>query len=227
MKSLTVFPLLSLASLLTRSTNALPLNSTIQRTAGGFLPPIPTAIAFSPDTITSLQLILTNELFEVAFFSSLHANITSHTHGYTLGGYDLGDSSNSIAADIERIVAQEYLHAAQAAGLIAAAGGVAPQACQYDFHTTTFDDAIAVAGTFTDLVLGTLQDVQLQAAIHGDLPIVPAVGSVIGNEGEQEGFFRLLQHKTSLVRTPPHGISKGFGVERAQSGFHRPRVLRP
>jgi len=185
MKSLTISSLLSLASFLTPLTTALPLNSTIQRTAGCFLPPIPSSITFSPDTITSLQLILTNELFEVAFFESLYHNITSRQHGYTLGGSPLDNSADAIAADIERIIAQEYLHATQAAGLIAAAGGVAPQACSYTFHTTTFDDAIALAGTFTDLVLGTLQDVQLQAAIHGDLPIVPAVGSVIGNEGEQ------------------------------------------
>lgn len=46
---------------------------------------------------------------------------------------------------------------------------------------------------FTDVVLGTLQDIQLRLAQNNadeGPAVVPIIGSVIGNEGEQTGFFR-------------------------------------
>lgn len=60
---------------------------------------------------------------------------------------------------------------------------------------TDFQSAIALAGTFTDVVLGTLQDVNQVFAKNGDDGLVRAVTSVVGNEAEQEGFFRLMQKK--------------------------------
>lgn len=58
-----------------------------------------------------------------------------------------------------------------------------------------FQSAIALAGTFTDLVLGTLQDVNQIFAKNQDDGLVRAVTSVVGNEASQEGFFRLMQKK--------------------------------
>ena len=43
------------------------------------------------------------------------------------------------------------------------------------------DDAINLARTFTDVVLGTLQDAQSAFATDGDAELVPLIGSVIGN----------------------------------------------
>lgn len=70
------------------------------------------------------------------------------------------------------------------------------QGCKYTFPVDNFDDAIALAGTFTDVVLGTLQDVQQIFASLNASGLVRGIGSVIGQEGEQEGFYRILQSKT-------------------------------
>jgi len=69
------------------------------------------------------------------------------------------------------------------------------QACDYTFPVEDFQSAIALAGLFTDLVMGTLQDVQQIFAQVNASGLVRGVGSVIGQEGEQEGLYRLLQGK--------------------------------
>jgi hypothetical protein len=69
---------------------------------------------------------------------------------------------------------------------------VAP--CLYDFPVSTFDEAISLAQTFTSVVLGTLQNVVLNMGEHGDAAFTQDISSVIGQEGEQEGWFRLLGH---------------------------------
>jgi hypothetical protein len=62
-------------------------------------------------------------------------------------------------------------------------------------RVSTFDEAIALAATFTDVVLGTLQAASLAFATNGDAGLVPLIGSVIGQEGEQEGWYRIVQGK--------------------------------
>lgn len=64
--------------------------------------------------------------------------------------------------------------------------------CKYHFPTTNIDDAFALAESFTMLVVGTLQDVSQTLAINGDNGVVRAISSVIGQEGEQSGFYRSL-----------------------------------
>jgi hypothetical protein len=74
--------------------------------------------------------------------------------------------------------------------------GVDPiQPCEYAFPVTDFKSAIALAGTFTAVVLGTLQDAVENFARGGDFDVARQIASVIGNEGEQEGWYRLLQGK--------------------------------
>lgn len=74
--------------------------------------------------------------------------------------------------------------------------GVDPiQPCEYTFPVTDFKSAIALAGTFTAVVLGTLQDAVDNFAKGGDNDVARQIASVIGNEGEQEGWYRLLQKK--------------------------------
>lgn len=51
---------------------------------------------------------------------------------------------------------------------------------------------MALAETFTAVVMGTLQDASQLFAKNGDNGPVRAVASVIGQEGEQNGFFRIL-----------------------------------
>lgn len=71
-------------------------------------------------------------------------------------------------------------------------GAFAPQPCTYQFPTTDIRSAISLAETFTAVVLGTLQDASQLLATNGDAGPVRAVASVIGQEGEQNGYFRSL-----------------------------------
>jgi hypothetical protein len=73
----------------------------------------------------------------------------------------------------------------------------APVPCKYQFPTTTVVEAVILAETFTSVVLGTLQDAAQLFAKNGDDGPVRAVASVIGQEGEQNGFYRIL-----LARKP-------------------------
>ena len=63
---------------------------------------------------------------------------------------------------------------------------------------TTFNDAIALAETFTAVVLGALQDANVLFTGDGAPGPVRLVSSVIGQEGEQNGYYRVL-----LERIPP------------------------
>jgi len=52
-----------------------------------------------------------------------------------------------------------------------------------------------LASTFTDVVLGTLQDVIVLLGKNGDAAAARGVASVVGQEGEQNGFYRTLLGK--------------------------------
>lgn len=67
--------------------------------------------------------------------------------------------------------------------------------CLYDFPVSTLDEAVTLATTFTSVVLGTLQNVVLNMGLHGDAALTQGISSVIGQEGEQQGFFRVLERK--------------------------------
>lgn len=62
-------------------------------------------------------------------------------------------------------------------------------------RVSTFDEAIALAATFTDVVLGTLQAASFAFATNNDAALVPLVASIIGQEGEQDGWYRIVQGK--------------------------------
>jgi len=147
-------------------------------------------VPVSADGLINLQLIALNELFEVAYFTELLYNLTNK-----VPGYDLGNGHQFITDAITAVVAQEELHAINANTGLANNGKAPILPCKYNFPVSNFKDAIALAATFTDLVLGTLQDVQFKFAASGDINSVRGVGSTLGQEGEQEGFYRLLQNK--------------------------------
>lgn len=137
----------------------------------------------SDDDLTSFRLIAFNELFEVAFFTDLLYNVTNDVDGFCID--DPKQKDGTIRA-LTAIQAQEQLHAINANAILGANGQDAIQPCQYQFPSTTLSGALSFAKTFTDVVLGTLQDVQLHLATNGADGVVP----VIGQEGEQNGFFR-------------------------------------
>ncbi|KAJ4320415.1 hypothetical protein N0V94_003386 [Neodidymelliopsis sp. IMI 364377] len=162
----------------------------IQDSAHGTLPNGPPPPALSAEGVTNLKLIALNELFEVAFFTELIYNVTNK-----VSGYDLGMGHDYMLDSLNAILNQEELHVLNANGALEHFNQEKIQPCKYNFPVTDFQSAIALAGTFTDVVLGTLQDVNQIFAKNQDDGLVRAVTSVVGNEAEQEGFFRLMQKK--------------------------------
>lgn len=87
---------------------------------------------------------------------------------------------------------QEEIHAIAAASVLENYGAFAPPPCTYKFPTSDIVSAVALAETFTALVLGTLQDASQLFAANGDAAPVRIIASVIGQEGEQTGWYRVL-----------------------------------
>lgn len=168
----------------------------IEKQAGGTIPNTALPTDLPADAIQSLQVIATNEIFETAYFSSLLHNVSHGVEGYTDFG---GLSKDYVVSSLRAIRAQEELHAIGANAIIASAGGKTIGPCNYMFPVTDFKSAIALAATFTDLVLGTLQEVSRQFALDGGQAadgLVNLLASIIGQEGEQDGAYRLIQRKT-------------------------------
>ncbi|KAI9867888.1 MAG: hypothetical protein M1813_007710 [Trichoglossum hirsutum] len=165
--------------------------NTIQEQAHGSLPNGTPPPSVKDDTKTSLQLVAFNELSEVAFFTQLISNITDNVKGFEV--HD--NSRDTLLTALNAVLAQEKLHTLNANGALVKFGGQAIQPCKYNFPVSTVDEAIALASTFTDVVLGTLQDVQTRLGTSGDTALIRGVGSTLGQEGEQNGFYRTLQHK--------------------------------
>lgn len=161
----------------------------IEDQAHGLLPNAPPPPAPpADDDLTSLRLIAFNELWEVAFFTELLANITSN-----VPGYQLKDGSQQALIDaITAVQAQEELHALNANNALAHFNAGPIQACEYIAGVDNLQDALGLAATFTDVVLGTLGDVQTHFGQNGDAGLIRGVAAVIGQEGEQNGFYRSL-----------------------------------
>lgn len=164
----------------------------IEIQAHGTLPNGPPPPTISQDGLTSLRLIAFNEIAEVAFFTELIFNITNNVPGYQIQDNGV---RNFVLNALTAVQAQEEEHALNANGALAHfnAGPILP--CEYNFPVDTFEDAIALAATFTDVVLGTLQDVESLFGTDGDIDLIRGVASVIGQEGEQNGYYRMLLNK--------------------------------
>jgi hypothetical protein len=162
----------------------------IEDQAHGLLPNgPPPATPPAADDLTSLRLIAFNELWEVAFFTELLANITNNVVGYQ---FQDASQKQTLVDAITAIQAQEELHTLNANGALAHFNAGPIQACQYIAGVDNLQDAIGLASTFTDVVLGTLGDVQTHFGQNGDAGLIRGVAAVIGQEGEQNGFYRSL-----------------------------------
>ncbi|KAJ5826075.1 hypothetical protein N7474_003213 [Penicillium riverlandense] len=164
----------------------------IEQNARGTLPNSPPPPFISEMGITNLKLIAFNELFEVAYFNELLMNITTNVTGYTFS--DDKDRDFIIEA-FTAILAQEELHALSANGGLSHFGVDPIQPCRYQFPVEDFKSAVVLASTFTGLVLGTLQDVVERFANGQDFDLARQISSIIGQEGEQQGWYRVIQGK--------------------------------
>ncbi|KAF3384410.1 hypothetical protein F1880_002382 [Penicillium rolfsii] len=164
----------------------------IQQAAHGTLPNGPPPPSISSEGFVNLKLIAFNELFEVAFFNELINNITNK-----IEGYDMEEEEDHVQVldALKAILAQEELHALRANDALDHFKVNKIQPCKYSFPVSDFKSAIALAATFTDVVLGTLQDVVERFAMGHDVGLAREIASVIGQEGEQQGWFRASQGK--------------------------------
>lgn len=106
-----------------------------------------------------------------------------------------------------------------ARGILAGAGQPLIEPCQYEFPVSNFKDAILLAQTFTDLALGTLPEVQVLFATDGGGAIrnVRLLGSILAQEGQQDGFFRFVQQKTPSAAPYLTGGSASFAFTALQA----------
>jgi hypothetical protein len=141
-----------------------------------------------------------NEFFESAFFLSLLANVTNNVAGFQINDQD---ERNYVIDSLTAIIAQEELHGINADNALKSQNAPTISPCTYKFPTTTFIDAVSFAATFTDLVLGTLQDVIQLLAISKDVALTRGVASVVGQEGAQTGFFRIVENKNKIPSELP------------------------
>ena len=187
----------------------------IEKAAHGSLPNGTPPANVTSDTLTSLKLIAFNELTEVAFFTELISNITKKVDGY----YDGYDNIDAILSAVTAVQAQEELHTLNANGALSHFKQAPIQPCQYNFPVDNLKDAIILASTFTDVVLGTLQDVQSLLGTDGDIGLIRGVGSVIGQEGEQNGFYRSLLGKIPSALPFLTTSTREFAFSALNQGF--------
>ncbi|KAI4751808.1 hypothetical protein E4T52_05542 [Aureobasidium sp. EXF-3400] len=158
--------------------------SDVNNAAHGTISNSTAKLTFSPNDLTNFQLVAFNEFFEVAFFTSLLTNITTGVSDFEIPAHL---NATYILDTLIAVQAQEELHAINANTKLP----VPLKTCQYKFPTKDFNGAIALAATFTDVVLGTLQDIATIFA--GDnAGVVRGIAATIGQEGEQNGFYRSL-----------------------------------
>ncbi|KAL9015615.1 MAG: hypothetical protein Q9185_006998 [Variospora sp. 1 TL-2023] len=190
----------------------------IQQGAGGTLSNAFLPMTLKSATIAILELLANNEIFEVVFFTQLLTNITTNVPGYDAAATAPLDRDYLIKA-ISTIVNQEKLHALGARGILAGAGQPVIEPCQYDFPVSNFKEAILLAQTFTDIALGTLPEVQEVFATEGSESnrTVRLLGSILAQEGQQDGFFRFIQQKTPSAAPYLTGGSAGFAFTALQA----------
>lgn len=194
--------------------------SQIEQQAGGTLPngaPPPTPHG---DSLVSLGFIAFNELFEVAFFTELIQNITLNKPGFTAA--DIPIDRDLALRTLQVVLAQEELHELNANGAFNKFTGKTILPCTYDFPVSTFIEAIGLASTFTDVVLSTLPDIQTIFADSDDDGLIRGVGSVIGQEGEQNGFYRQILNKVPSQLPFLTGGARDFAFSAIIQGFTVP-----
>ncbi|KAL8828183.1 MAG: hypothetical protein Q9191_002736 [Dirinaria sp. TL-2023a] len=190
----------------------------VEKAAGGPLPNGPLPTSLKSGAVTALQLLANNELFEVAFFTELLNNVTSNARGYDIKSSHPELNRDFVIKALSTIVEQEKIHALGANAILVSAKQAPIAPCEYQFPVSEFKDAILLAQTFTDLAIGTLPEVQTLFATDGgdEVANVVLLGSILGQESQQDGFYRTLQQKTPSAAPFITGGSAGFAFTALQ-----------
>ncbi|KAI9728757.1 MAG: hypothetical protein M1828_002863 [Chrysothrix sp. TS-e1954] len=196
-------PLLSITGLLSAVASAAPFTyplsngfpklssarlNEIQFVSGGPLPNGPLPAHASGDAILDLQLLAFNELHEVAFFTQLIENITNLVPGFEVPVTPLG--AQPLLNILEASQAQEEMHALEANNALAKYRVAEIQPCKYIFPVSNLREAMKYAQQFTSLILAALQDVEDNLGQNGEAELIRIVAAILGQEGEQNGFYR-------------------------------------
>jgi hypothetical protein len=188
----------------------------IEETAHGSVPNGAPPPSIQANSLISLQLVAFNELFETAFFTELISNITNNVDGYRIQD---GATRSYLLETLTAIQAQEELHYFNANGALVHFKSPSIQPCQYNFPVSNFEDAIALASTFNDVVIGTLSEVVSLLGQDGDDGLIKGVAAVIGQEGEQNGYFRSLQGKIPSALPFLTSSTREFAFSALNQGF--------
>ncbi|OAA57332.1 late sexual development protein [Cordyceps fumosorosea ARSEF 2679] len=184
----------------------------LAKEAGGLLPNVPLPTKLGPGSKTTFQLIAFNELFETAFFDSLLQNVTKGVQGYKVEQH--GEKITKILTTVR---AQEEQHAIAAVAALKTAGEFSPSACEYQFPTSDLPGAIHLAETLTAVVLGALQGANVAFAKEGLTVPIQLISSVIGQEGEQNGFYRHLIKQVPSESPFLTAVPAGFAFSALQA----------
>lgn len=92
---------------------------------------------------------------------------------------------------------QEELHLISANEGLNGSGHAEIKPCAYEFPVTSFDAAIRMADDFSGLLIGVISAVIQQFIDGGDgePSTIAQFCAVLGQEGQQDGFFRLMASK--------------------------------
>jgi hypothetical protein len=75
---------------------------------------------------------------------------------------------------------------------------------------------------FTSINMATLQDITQRFAENGDIWLIPVVISILGQEAEQEAFYRLVEGKLPselLFLTGGHWLAEEFQQLEFSKGY--------
>jgi hypothetical protein len=161
-------------------------------------------------------LIAFNELWEVAFFTELLFNISNDVPGYQ---FQDNTQKQAVIDIITAVQSQEELHLLNANNALAHFNASIIQPCIYNAPVDNFQDAIKLAAVFTDVVLGTLGDIQAHLGQNGDSELIRGIAAVIGQEGEQNGFYRSLLGKIPSASPFLTASAREFAFSALNQGF--------
>jgi len=122
-------------------------------------------------------------------------NVKNDAAGYTSFPYGL--TKDFVVESLTAILHQEELHYIGVNAALATAGQTTIAPCKYNIPVNSFESAIALANTFTDVVLSVLPLAQSAFGADGgdEAGLVQLFGSVLAQESEQNGWYRVVQGK--------------------------------